>query len=434
MRDDRAGSANVFSNRNFCLCFIGALISGLGSVLYSFAVSFYILEISSNNAFLQGLYLAACGAALVLATPLGGVLGDRFNKARIMTVCDFIKGGIIILSVIMMTLFSSARAQTVILFISGFTGEFVTGIFSPASSALMPFILDDSQLQQAEAYSSVRSSLLSIAGTALAGILYAVLPLPNLLLSVGVCSILSGLAEMFIRYEQETSGEKMNGGLFLADIKDGFSYLRSQTAIMALMTSILFINFFISPIGNNFIPYFIKTDVENASSYIFDGTLTPEMWSSVFGILVSAGTIMGSLLLSISEQKERCGRKTALRLCLLSAVFVAITAGYWILVARAVSLNLFLVMFSISLFIIGLLIGIVSISMSTAIVRMLRKDKLSKASSILTTLSLGLTPLSSVAGGIILQYLGSPILLSFCSVGFTAAALLLLFNREIDSI
>ena len=75
---------NVFVNRYYRLVFFGALVSELGALLYSFAVGFYILEISGNNAFLQGLYLALCGIALLLFTPVGGVLGDRFNKAKIL--------------------------------------------------------------------------------------------------------------------------------------------------------------------------------------------------------------------------------------------------------------------------------------------------------------------------------------------------------------
>ena len=73
---------NVFRNRNFRLVFFGALVSELGALLYNFAVSFYILRISGNSAFLQGLYLALCGVALLVFTPVGGVLGDRFNKAK----------------------------------------------------------------------------------------------------------------------------------------------------------------------------------------------------------------------------------------------------------------------------------------------------------------------------------------------------------------
>ena len=84
MKSDNQKKGNVFRNRNFRLVFLGALVSELGAILYSFAVSFYILEISGNNAFLQGLYLGLCGVAMLVFTPVGGVLGDRKNKAKIM--------------------------------------------------------------------------------------------------------------------------------------------------------------------------------------------------------------------------------------------------------------------------------------------------------------------------------------------------------------
>ncbi len=66
MRNQERKNENVFSNRNFRLVFLGALVSELGALLYSFAVSFYILEISGNSAFLQGLYLALCGVSLLV--------------------------------------------------------------------------------------------------------------------------------------------------------------------------------------------------------------------------------------------------------------------------------------------------------------------------------------------------------------------------------
>lgn len=33
------------------------------------------------------------GVSMLVFTPVGGVLGDRFNKAAIMYLCDFLKGG-----------------------------------------------------------------------------------------------------------------------------------------------------------------------------------------------------------------------------------------------------------------------------------------------------------------------------------------------------
>ena len=159
---------NVFKNKNFCLVFLGALVSEIGALLYSFAVSFYILQISGNSAFIQGLYLALCGTAMLVFTPVGGVLGDRMNKAKIMYSCDFIKGGTIILATILMLVFSSANAHIVILFILGIIGNVISGIFNPAAGALIPHIVESEQLQQANSYFMIKSSVEGILGVVLA--------------------------------------------------------------------------------------------------------------------------------------------------------------------------------------------------------------------------------------------------------------------------
>ena len=87
---------NVFRNKNFTLVFLGALVSNIAALFYSFAVSFYILKISDNNALLQGLYLAVGGAVFCVASLYGGVISDRFNKVKIIYICDYLKGGIIL--------------------------------------------------------------------------------------------------------------------------------------------------------------------------------------------------------------------------------------------------------------------------------------------------------------------------------------------------
>ena len=202
-------SGNVFASKNFRLVFLGALVSELGALLYSFAVSFYILDISGNNAFPQGLYLALCGVALLIFTPIGGVLGDRYNKAKIMFLCDYMKGGMIILATILMLLFRKPNAQIVILFCLGIIGNAVSGIFNPAAGALFPHIVDEDKLQQANAYFTIKSSLEGILGVILAGILYAALPIHTLFFLVGFCFVASGISEMFIRYEHHPSEEAL---------------------------------------------------------------------------------------------------------------------------------------------------------------------------------------------------------------------------------
>ena len=434
MTDKAQGVKNVFSVRNFRLVFFGALVSELGAVLYSFAVSFYILEISGNNAFLQGLYLALCGVTLLLFTPVGGVLGDRYNKAKIMFVCDYLKGGMILLATMLMLVFPEKSAHIWILFVIGMAGNAVSGLFNPASTALLPFIVEEEQLQQANAYFSVKSALQSILGIMLAGLLYAALSVHLLFAVVGLCYVFSGVSEMFIRYAHRPKEEKLSVRIAFADMREGVRYLRSQKAIMAMMAAALFINFFLAPVGGNFIPYFVRTDVALSPSYLLQKVFTPELWSSVFSMLIGFSSLVGSVILSARAQDEKCGHKVALRLCGMAGVMIALTAGYWYLVSRGVSLNAFLILFCLGCLLIGLLVSFINIPVNTALMRVVEKDKLGKVSSILSILSQGLIPIASVLAGAVIQLFGSTVLLAVCAAGFTFTALFLLFDRQVKTI
>ncbi|MBQ1878474.1 MAG: MFS transporter, partial [Erysipelotrichaceae bacterium] len=161
---ETASVRNVFSVRNFRLVFFGALVSEIGSVLYSFAVSFLILDLTGNNAFLQGLYLALGSIVLLLVTPVGGIVSDRYDKSRIMAVCDGLSGLVIVMATLGMYLFSDSNIQLVLLFAVGILTNLFAGFFSPASGSLLPLIVEEEQFQQANAYNSARSSLQSILG------------------------------------------------------------------------------------------------------------------------------------------------------------------------------------------------------------------------------------------------------------------------------
>lgn len=426
---------NVFKNLNFRLVFFGALVSELGAVLYNFAVSFYILEISDNNAFLQGLYLAVCGITLLVVTPLGGVIGDRYNKAKIMFICDYLKGALIIITSVLMMFWSDAGAHIVLLFVLGTVGNIVSGIFNPASGALLPDIVEEEKFQQANSYFSVKNSLLGIFGIILAGALYSAMQFNILFFVVGLCYIASGISEMFIKYEHTPpTDEKFGIKVALGDMKEGFVYLRSQKPVFIMVAAILFINFFFSPISSNFVPYFVKTDVASAPSYLFSGFLTPELWTSVFSTLMGLSSLIGSIVLSTRRQPEKIGRRVGFWLCLMAVQFVIDTAGYYIFVNRGVSLDAFLILFSVRCFFLGIILTNVNIPINTYLMRAVEKNKLSKVTSIISVITQGFIPLASVLAGSVLQYLGSTVLLLICALGFVATSVFMITNREIMKI
>ena len=424
---------NVFKNRNYRLVFFGALVSNVGALLYSFAVSFYILEITGNNAFLQGLYLALCGAVNLIFTPIGGVMGDRFHKGKIMLVCDYLKGGVILLATVAMLTMRSPYAHLAILFAVGILGNAIGGVFAPASGALLPHIVEERQLQQANSYFSVMNSFQSIVGVVLAGILYAALPVHLLFLIVGVCYVASGVSEMFIRYAHEPKEGKLTLRTAVSDFGDGLKYIRTQRALLAMMLAILFINFFFTPLVSNFVPFFIKTDVAGAD-YLFRSFLTPELWSSVLSVLIGLSSLIAALILSTRQQAEKVGRTVSYWLLLVAGIMLAATIGYAVFVGRGVSLNAFLIMLCIGSLLIGWGVTNINVPTTTMIMRIVEKDKLSKVNSVISLSSQGLIPIASVLAGVILQGLGSTALLIFCTAGFFITALTLLLNPRTKEI
>lgn len=422
---------NVFRGRNYRLVFFGALVSELGALLYSFAVSFYILQISGNNAFLQGLYLALCSAAMLLFTPVGGVLGDRFNKAKIMYVCDFCKGGTIILATVLMLLFREANAHIAILFILGIIGNIISGIFNPASGALLPHIVEADQLQQANSYFTIKSALENILGVVLAGVLYAALPIHTLFFLVGAAFLASAVSEMLIRCPHTPPADKLTMKTAVRDMGDGLKYLKTQKAILALIGSILFINFFFAPVASNFIPYFVRTDVAGAPSYLLDKVLTPELWSSVISVCIGIGSLLGAAVLSSRKPAEKCGHAVAVRVCASAAVLASLALSYWLLVDRGNGLNTFLPFFCAGSFVTGVLLSLINIPITTAMMRVVDKDKLSKVNSLISIGSQGMIPIASVIAGAVLQSFGSSVLLFACTLGFGVTAVLLLRNKSV---
>ena len=427
---------NVFKNKNYTLTFLGALVSNVAALFYSFAVSFYILKITGNNALIQGLYLAVGGITFCVVTLFGGVVADRFNKAKIMYICDYLKGAIIIgFTFLLMFAIKSTEWKVASLFIVTVLLNAIAGLFSPASSALLPQIVEEHQFQQAQSYFSILNSFQSIVGVVLAGVLYTLIPINVLFFIVGGCYILSAISEMFIRYtsEFEKRNEKLSIKAVFKDIGDGFKYLKSIKALLVLVVCILFVNFFFSPIFDNFPPYFIATDI-TGSDYFFHETIAPEMWSSFFSMAVGIGSLIMGITLSMMKQAEKCNRLVRWSMMGVSFLTILMALFYGLFSSGLISINTLLIIILIILFLVGVSLILINVPSSTAMMAIVDKDKFGKLSSVISIGSQGLIPLSMFLGGIALTYISSLGLLIVCASGLLITSLILFFAPSIRTI
>ena len=425
---------NVFTYKNFTLAFLGALVSNLGNILYNFAVSFYILELTGNNAFIQGLYLAVAGIVYVVVTLFGGVISDRFHKGKIMYICDYLKGvGLIGFTLLLMFAIQDANSKVVVLFVIAIISNIIAAIFSPAAASLLPCIVPKKSLQQAQSYYSVMQSGLGILGVILAGILYATLPIDILFLIVGGCYILSGVSEMFIKYQREQSDEKLTIKTVFSDIGIGVKYIFNFKPLLFLMLAVLFINFFFNPITANFIPYFIVTDIAG-SNYMFKDFMEPEMWNSIISIAFAVGMIIMGIILSTQQKKEHISKGLRISFMIMVLLLAALSTSYILFSKGIFDINTFLIIFVVGAALIGLTVTTINIPSTTTLLTITDPDKIGKVSSVVDIGSQGLIPLSSFLAGLVLSGLGSSWLLIICTSGFALITLFILLNRRISEL
>lgn len=216
--------------------------------------------------------------------------------------CDYIKAILIALSALLI-LFNNDNTtlNIVILFLMGIASNVIASVFSPTSSSILPLILKQEQLQQAISYKSVLASLQSIIGLCLAGMIYSLLPITSIFFIIALCYFLSAISEMFIKYEHKTNENKLTLKTTFIDIKDGFNYIKTKKSLASFLPIIIFINFFYAPISQNFISYFIKTDIANNSNYLLHNIVTPEMWGALFSISISITSVIFGIVLSTKK-------------------------------------------------------------------------------------------------------------------------------------
>ena len=425
---------NVFCYKNFTLTFLGAFVSNLGNTLYLFAVSFYILALTNNNAFIQGAYLATGGIVYVLVTLFGGVISDRFHKGKIMFICDYAKGGMLIaFTLLLMLVIQDPSAKVAVLFVIAVISNIIAAIFSPAASSLLPRIVPEKSYQQAQSYNSLMQSSLGILGVILAAILYSVLDIHVLFFIVGGCYVLSGVSEMFIKYDYQKNEDKLTVKQVFKDIGDGMKYIGKLKPLLFLMLGILLLNFFVSPLSANFLPYFVATDVASRN-YLFSNFLTPEMWNSVIQVAYAIGMIIMALILSNRPQKDRIYKGLSISLIIFAALYVVLTTIYVFFVNNLANINVMLIVFVPIGITMGMVLISINIPITTKMLTIVDKDKLGKVNSVIDVGSQGLIPLSNFLAGLVISGLGASWLCIISTAGLALMTIFLVINKHVKQL
>lgn len=415
----------ILKNKDYLLLFIGGVVSNLGTHIYNFAISLYILDITGGNAALAGIYFAFGGLVYFILTPFGGAIVDRLDKVKVVWLTDYIRG-IAILGATYI-IFSGTSNQNVIitLFIVTFILSVNGALFGPAAGSLPAYILKRDQLQQHSSISQMMFALYSIIGVIIGGIVYSFIPIAVIFLVNGVSFILSGFSEMFIKTHSSSvdDNHKITFRNTLIDVREGVSYLVKFKPIFNLVLIAMLLNFFTAPVVTNGLPYLFNTELGYLPIYF-----AFVMASYPIGVIVS------SIRLATQATPEKVSPQINGGLFWM-AIFFSITALIIYLHINDYLLFVpFMVLTCITIIFMGYANAYVNVPFNTAILKVVDRDKLGRVNSSLSLISNGLTPIAIAFGGMIVQYIGVMSLFYIAILAMFLTFLLAKNNKEFNTL
>jgi len=192
-------------NKNFSLLVIGQIMSLFGNMVVSTVLPFHILNIS-GSAFLYGLAMGLPVASLIIMTPIGGIMADRFKKHKLMFWLD-VSVTAIIVAYMMISGFFVEVVPVVIVKLLAFNA--IQAVYMATTASSISFLAPAEKLTTGNAIIMVVNMLAMTGGMAVAGILYDRFGLFPILIGCAVCFMITAIADLFIRIpyiEQKTSG------------------------------------------------------------------------------------------------------------------------------------------------------------------------------------------------------------------------------------
>jgi MFS family permease len=341
----------VLSHKYVKRLFIARFISNFGNGMGPIALAFGILALPDGSANMLGLVLGATTVLFLLMAPFGGVIADKYGRARMVGVTDMAAGLVLFIQV---AYFATGDVPLAVLLITnGFFG-LMWGIFWPAFSGLMPAVLPEAGLQKGNALNAFMTNAGVISGAAVAGLLIEVFGVAFTLAIDAASFFISGL--MIFTFRHLTPRAEHTENTMLDDLLHGWKVFLSFRWIVIIVGAFSFIVMCWAAAENVLGPLIALEH--------FNG---PKSWSFVISA-ESAGLIVGSLI------AIKIKPKYPMRFLMLSSF--TITFYIWSL-AKPQSL----LMIAFGAFLFGITLDLWGTLWSTALQRKVPRDSLSRVSS-----------------------------------------------------
>ncbi|MFC2016117.1 MFS transporter [Chloroflexota bacterium] len=279
-------------NPVFRLYYGGMLGQRASMNMQMIARSLLIYRLTGSAAILGGMALAQALPMLFLSL-FGGVIADRVQKKYVL-LAGMVSSAVVSLGVALTLTLGYLSVERTgswwILIAAGLLQGIIMGLMIPSRQAILPEIVSEEQLMNAVALDTLGMNTLRLLAPALSGFLIFAFDFGAVYYTMTGMYL---MGTVVIAFMPLTGTMSLRGGGALADIKQGFQYIRRETHILLILAFTLFAVVLSMPYIM-LMPIFVD-DILKV------GAVGMGVLISVSGI----GAITGSLVLASLPNKKR---------------------------------------------------------------------------------------------------------------------------------
>jgi predicted MFS family arabinose efflux permease len=425
--------------RDFRLLFGGQVISTIGDAFYAVALPWLVLT-NAGNAQELGIILSAYGIPRIGSVLLGGILSDRLRPRRVMLMSDAVRAVLVGILATLALLGHPMFWQLIAVAIPLGTFE---GLFLPASTAMLPEVLEDEDLQAGNALNTSSIQLAILIGSGSGGIVVGALKSGTALAIDALSFVVSALSLAFIRSKPQATSiahtiepevELVPEGMQTivsplpgGQIQEVSEESEQQKQVdepsmtfwqLARTSQVLQAAFVISLFGN----FAFGGSLEVALPALVHGSFAAG--AGGYGAILAAygaGALIGGIMIGMLSNIPHRGT-FALGITILYAIAVALIPYGGLLGAIA------------CMAIMGIFYSVSNVIFVTLIQQIIPRHLLGRVMGVLMFATFGSYPLSVVIVGIIVVHLGPAITFPICGAVLAIAVVYGLFQKQLREI
>lgn len=410
MEEQKVGYKSIVKQKEFMKLVIADVINRFGDSIDAIAFTWMVYLVTQSAAW-SAIIFGINQIPTIFLQPFAGAAIEGKNKKIIMIIMDIIRG--ICVGFIATTLMLGILNQWMLLIVTIIISS-AEAFRRPASTAILPKLLDKSYYEYGLSLSSSICSMIGLLGMASAGFIIAKLSISAAIYIDMATFFLSAIIIITLKVNHEKK-EKAQLAVkeYMEVLKGGFQYLKENSVLRYFVILAVFLNAVLVPYNSLLAPM-IKEVLHMGGGML-----------SILSISLTVGMILGAVFYPMISKK-------------LGGYGIAILGGYsvsvfyisFVLIGKFITSSL-LTYFILAMIAVGegIAISLFNSFVSIEFVKNTKEDYLARTSAVLGAASVSATPVISFAVSFLARFVSTVVLFMIAGL-LNILICIVLYNKK----